>query len=143
MYRVDIYLEIELDALKTTRNRYGYVLECEKNGKTHTLSGYGERIGTKNQVTLSALIDALKRLNQNCEVHIYTSNDYVVGMINNCLDAWIRNGYKTAKGVDIANIEEWQQVAKLMKYHLVKTEKGNHVYTEKMKYEMRRKEVKV
>ena len=140
MYRVDIYLEIELEIMKTTRNCYGYLLECStKEGVPHTVNGFGERIGTKNQVTLSALIDALKRINQSCELCIHTSNAHVAVALQKSVKHWVANGYKTVKGKDIANIEEWQQVAKLTSIHLLTVEQGYHQYTEWLKYEMRRR----
>lgn len=135
MYRIEMYLEIGLESLQSTENQYGYVLVCGED----TTSGFGERTGTKNQVTLSAMIEALKRINQSCEIHIHTSNDYVVGMMNNCIDNWICNGYTTSKGKEIANVDEWQQVTRLTRLHLVKMEKGIHEYTEWLKYEMRRR----
>ncbi|MFI3172159.1 MAG: RNase H family protein [Eubacteriales bacterium] len=139
MYRINIYLEIEKDAMQTTRNKYGYVLSyLDKKGNPYERCGFGERIGTKNQVTLSAMIDALKRVNQSCEIHIHTQNDHVCGMMDNCIDSWVSRGFVTAKGKEIANLEEWQQVAKLTRAHLIKMEKGYHEYTEKLKYEMRR-----
>lgn len=72
------------------------------------LSG-GEASTTNNRMELTAVIEALKKLNQKCEVTIYTDSKYVADAF---LQGWIRNwmkkGWKKSDGKPVLNPELWQ-----------------------------------
>ena len=50
---------------------------------------------------------------------IYTDSVYLISSFQNHLTKWEENGYKNAKGEDIKNQDEWQQISKLKKRHSV------------------------
>ena len=66
------------------------------NGREKEISG-GERETTNNRMELMAVIAALKRLKEPCEVRLYSDSQYVVGAFaNRWVESWQRNGWRTA-----------------------------------------------
>jgi len=83
------------------------------------LSG-GEPETTNNRMELTAVIESLRKLNQPCEVSIYSDSAYVV----NCFkqgwyERWQTNGWRNAKNQPVENQDLWQQLLLLMKEHKV------------------------
>lgn len=105
-----IYIAIDSRSPRITKKNYGYVLECEVSGEARTREGFGTVTGTYHQATLTALIKALERFTQKCELHIHTEDMFVLNMMLKNLDAWEANGFTTSKGSPVANREEWMEV---------------------------------
>lgn len=124
-----IYIAIDSRSPRITKKNYGYVLECEVSGEARTREGFGTVTGTYHQATLTALIKALERFTQKCELHIHTEDMFVLNMMLKNLDAWEANGFTTSKGSPVANREEWMEVRNLSKEHLIVPEPGKHQYT--------------
>ena len=67
------------------------------NGREKEISG-GERETTNNRMELMAVIAALKRLKEPCEVRLYSDSQYVVGAFaNRWVESWQRNGWRTSQ----------------------------------------------
>jgi ribonuclease HI len=85
----------------------------------HELSG-GEKQTTNNRMELTAVIEALRRMNQPCEIEVYSDSAYLV----NCFkerwhERWQANGWLNAKKQPVENQDLWQQLLALMKEHKV------------------------
>lgn len=71
-----------------------------------------------NRAELIAVIKALQRMKEKCELVIYTESPYVANAFNaGWPDKWKQNNYKTAKGGDVANADEWIKLDELLAGH--------------------------
>ena len=92
----------------------------------------GSKETTNNIMELTAILEALKALKQECEVTLYSDSAYCVnaftqGWIYN----WVMKGWKTADGSEVKNKEIWQQIYELTKKHKVEFNKvKGHSYVE-------------
>ena len=83
---VHIYIETDSKAPQRQLRKYGYVLECSLRGAIWTKEKFGEAEGTYHSVVLRALIEAMKRLTKESEVHIHTENVYILSMLEKNVD---------------------------------------------------------
>lgn len=75
---------------------------------------------TNNRMELTAVIEALKCLNQPCEVEIYTDSSYVYnGFAEGWIWNWRKNGWKTAAKKPVENVELWQELLELAGIHRI------------------------
>ena len=137
MWEVEIYIQTDSIAPKTLKRKFGYRLECTtQSGKTHSRQETGEIEGTLHQATLTAINTALGRLNQSCTVHIYTEDRFICNMFASRLDGWARNGWKTSRGDEVENREEWETLWRLTKGQLARMVPGRHKYSDLLALEM-------
>ncbi len=81
------------------------------------LSG-GEKETTNNRMELTAVIEALKRLNQKCDVTIYTDSKYVADpFLKGWIWSWIKNGWKKADKKSVLNTDLWQALLTEIQKH--------------------------
>ena len=140
MFEVHLYIETDSTSPKTTQKQYGYVLECRTGaGNLCTREGFGSLYGTYHCAILWGIITAMSRLNQPCEVHIYTKDDFITGMIERNLEHWAAAGFRTAKGKPVANREEWERIWTMAQEHLLFAEPGVHAYSEWLRMELTRR----
>lgn len=137
MWKVSIYIQTDSTSPRTLDRSYAYIIECEKkSGKLHRAEGTGEITGTLHQATLTAIGEAMERLNQSCTVHIYTEDRFVSNMFSSNIDKWAGNGWRTSKGSEVENRVEWETFWKLTRGQLVRMVPGKHKYSEWMKGKM-------
>ena len=75
---------------------------------------------TNNIMELTAILEALKALKQECEVELYSDSAYCVNAFNQgWIYNWIKKGWKTADGSVVKNKEIWQEIYELTKKHKV------------------------
>ena len=80
----------------------------------------GNRNTTNNIMELTAIVEGLKALKQECEVEVYSDSAYSVNSFNQgWIYNWIKKGWKTADGNDVKNKELWQELYSLTKKHKV------------------------
>jgi len=80
----------------------------------------GDKNTTNNIMELTAIIEGLKALKQECEVEIYSDSSYCVNAFNqNWIYGWMKKGWKTASGEAVKNQELWQELYGLTKKHKV------------------------
>jgi ribonuclease HI len=68
----------------------------------------GEKDTTNNRMELVATIEALKALNKQCEVELYTDSTYVKNGIQQWLANWKQNNWKTAARKPVKNQDLWE-----------------------------------
>ena len=74
---------------------------------------------TNNQMELSAAIEGLLALKEPCEVDLFTDSKYVMDGMNQWIQNWKKNNWRTAAKKNVKNKELWQQLDKLTSYHQV------------------------
>ena len=79
---------------------------------------------TNNKMELTAVIEALKKLKEPCEVDLYSDSAYVCNaFLQNWIDNWKANGFRSANRKEVQNIELWKELIKLCEIHQVEFHK--------------------
>lgn len=141
MKRTNLYIEVSSVSPRKTEKQYGYIIEAEHDGHPVTAGDFGKAEGSYHLVTLTALIEALKRYSKPSEIHIYCANGYVLGQFRN-IKTWLKNDFRTVKGRPVKDGDSWRKVACLTAQHTVFPECDEHSpYSGWMRTEMtKRKE---
>lgn len=105
---------------------WGVILSYASRQKT--LSGF-EPETTNNRMELTAAIEGLRALTRSCEVDLNTDSKYVLQGINEWIENWKANGWKTAtkkpvKNVDLWNLLDKQTLRHRVNWHWVKGHAG-------------------
>lgn len=67
---------------------------------------------------LTAVIEALKRLKEKCDVTIYTDSKYVAdAFLQGWIWGWVRNGWKKSDKKPVLNPELWQTLLTEIRKH--------------------------
>ena len=79
---------------------------------------------------LLAPINALREMNGNSEITIYTDSQYVKLGITEWINKWLNNNWQTSKKEDVKNKDLWVQLHDLnnnskIKWNWVKAHAGN------------------
>lgn len=140
MQHVNIYTASGIRSPRAGNGKAGYILEMKTEKEPVTLTKTAEILNaTTNQSELRILNMALARLTKKCSLTIYTESRYVAAGIEE-LSRWQENGWKTSRGTDVANKEEWQETAELLNGHAFSVTTENHEYRAWMRSEVTRKE---
>ena len=99
------------------------------DGKIKKISG-NEKNTTNNRMELLAPINALRELNDNSEITIYTDSQYVKLGITEWINKWLNNNWQTSKKEDVKNKDLWVELYNLdksldIKWNWVKAHAGN------------------
>lgn len=79
---------------------------------------------TNNRMELMAVIQGLKTVKEPCRITIYSDSAYVCNaFLKHWLDTWQANGWKTASGKSVENVDLWQELLSLMSPHKIQYEK--------------------
>ena len=88
-------------------------------GYEKELSGYDE-LTTNNRMELLAAINGLKMLKEPCEVDIYTDSSYVFNAFSKgWIFSWVKKGWIKVDKQPVKNVELWEELLKLSKYHTI------------------------
>jgi len=79
--------------------------------KQKTLNGF-EAETTNNRMELTAAIEGLRALSRSCDVDLNTDSKYVLQGINEWIDNWKANGWKTAAKKPVKNVDLWKLLDK-------------------------------
>lgn len=142
MQEVHVYIYAEGVPMKESEKWFGYVLECKASGRSVTREGFGKTNATGHGAVLAAAIQAMGRLNQSCEVHLHTEDEFVLHMLENRLDVWAGNGFLTSRGKAVANQGEWMELWGLSQKQLILSEPGGHAYSGWLQEEIRKRKEK-
>ncbi len=97
---------------------WGAILMYEQNKKE--ISGANSNT-TNNIMEITAVLEALKLLKEECNVEIYSDSAYVVNAFNQgWIYNWQKNNWKTASKDPVKNRELWEELYDLVKKHNVK-----------------------
>ena len=119
---VNIYIYQTIKGPGTRAGSYTYILEADVNGKVATLTSTDTlEPMTEKKAELTVILKALKRLVKDCDVMIVGCSAYLITAINQWLDNWENSNWKNAKGKDIANKEEWQELLKYIRKQVLKS----------------------
>lgn len=78
----------------------------------------GERQTTNNRMELVAAIEAMSRLNQPCEVELWSDSRYLVdGLEKGWAKNWRSRGWKKKDGSPALNPELWERLLELCEEH--------------------------
>ena len=75
---------------------------------------------TNNRMELIAVIEGLKSIKENENIEITTDSMYVKNGINQWINNWKRNGWKTAAKKPVKNKDLWQQLDELVQNYSIK-----------------------
>jgi len=114
--------------LKNPGNGGWAAIICTDN-EVKKISG-SEKDTTNNRMELMATIKALKEVNSQDLIEIYTDSKYVKNGINDWIHNWIKNNWKTSNKEDVKNKDLWVQLHELnnnskIKWNWVKAHVGN------------------
>ena len=109
----------------------GWAAIISKDGKNKEISG-NEKDTTNNRMELLAPINALKHMNPNEQIEIYTDSQYVKLGITEWINKWVLNNWKTSKKEDVKNKDLWIELYNLnksldVKWNWVKAHAGNTI----------------
>ena len=100
---------------------WGAILMYKENKKE--LSG-GKKDTTNNIMEITAVLEGLKALKNDCEVEVYSDSAYVVNAFNaKWIDNWKKNGWKNSQKEEVKNKELWQELDALDQRYKVKINK--------------------
>ena len=73
----------------------------------------GEPNTTNNRMEILAVIMALKTINIESEITVFTDSTYVQKGINEWIDKWKINGWRTSNKKEVKNKDLWTELDKL------------------------------
>ena len=99
------------------------------DGERREFSG-GEAETTNNRMELMAAIKALQETPSSQPISLYTDSQYVKNGINDWINSWKRNGWKTAARKPVKNKDLWELLDELtqnrpIEWHWVKGHDGH------------------
>ena len=80
----------------------------DRNSEKHT---------TNNRMELTAAIEGLKSLREQCEVEVVTDSEYVKNGITTWIHGWKRKGWLTAAKKPVVNQDLWQALDEQVNRH--------------------------
>ncbi len=97
---------------------WGAILEY--GGRSRELSGGAART-TNNRMELTAVIEALRTLNQPCAVELYSDSKYVIDALEKgWVYGWKRNGWRKKDKKPALNPDLWEQLLSELERHQVR-----------------------
>ena len=100
-----------------TLDRGGWGAILMYNGAQKEISGSNKET-TNNIMEITAVLEAIKLLKEECKVKIYSDSAYVVNAFNQgWIYNWIKNSWKTANKEPVKNKELWEELYNLTKKH--------------------------
>ena len=104
----------------------GWACIIKVNGKAPVELQGGAKLTTNNQMELSGVIEGMKYINNNydkADITIYSDSQYICKAFNErWIDNWQMNGWKTSTKKEVANVEMWKTLLKLIANYDVKFE---------------------
>lgn len=87
----------------------GYGAVIKFNHHTKEIS-QGFKHTTNNRMELLAAVEALNSLTEECNVVLTTDSQYVKNGINQWINNWKRNGWRTANKKPVKNADLWKKL---------------------------------
>lgn len=116
MFHVDIYTDGSC-LRNPGPGGWGAILVCK--GKEKEISG-GAKDTTNNRMELTAAIEALKALNQPCEICLTTDSKYLCdGLSLGWAKSWKAKGWKKSDKSPALNPDLWDELLSLVEIHKI------------------------
>ncbi len=75
---------------------------------------------TNNIMEITAVLEAIKLLKEECKVKVYSDSAYVVNAFNQgWIENWQKNNWKTSGKDPVKNKELWKELYNLVKKHKI------------------------
>lgn len=100
---------------------WGALLQAHEAGavvKERELAG-GAADTTNNRMELLAAISALEALERATAITVVTDSAYVKNGVSQWIHGWKRNGWRTADGKPVKNVDLWQRLDDAQRRHQV------------------------
>jgi ribonuclease HI len=112
----------------------GWAAIIKQDEKIRRISG-SEKNTTNNRMELLAPINALKQINTESPIEIYTDSQYVKLGITEWINNWVKNNWQTSKKENVKNKDLWIELYNLNKsfdinWNWVKAHAGNELNEE-------------
>ncbi len=107
----------------------GWAAIINFDGEIKKISG-NEKNTTNNRMELMAPINALKYINSEDPIEIFTDSKYVKNGITEWINTWVLNNWKTSNKEDVKNKDLWIELYKLnqslnVKWNWIKAHAGD------------------
>ena len=107
----------------------GWAAIINDNGEIKKIYG-NEKNTTNNRMELMAPINALKNINSDKEINIFTDSQYVKLGITEWINTWVKNKWKNSKKEEVKNKDLWIELYNLnkslnVKWNWVKAHAGD------------------
>ncbi len=107
----------------------GWAAIINNDGNIEKISG-NEKNTTNNRMELLATINALKQIESNKQIKIYTDSQYVKLGITEWINKWIKNNWQTSTKEDVKNKDLWLKLYNLnnslnIEWNWIKAHSGN------------------
>ena len=107
----------------------GWAAIINDKGNIKKITG-SKKNTTNNRMELMAPINALKDINSNDEINIYTDSQYVKLGITEWINTWVKNNWQTSKKEEVKNKDLWVELYNLngtlnIKWNWIKAHAGN------------------
>ena len=107
----------------------GWAAIINIDGEIKKISG-NEKNTTNNRMELMAPINALKYINSEDPIEIFTDSKYVKNGITEWINTWVLNNWKTSNKEDVKNKDLWIELYKLnqslnVKWNWIKAHAGD------------------
>ena len=99
---------------------YGTILQyVDGKGTLHERTySQGYEKTTNNRMELMAVISAVERLKEPCDIKIYTDSQYVANaFLKGWIWNWKKNGWKKSDKKPVLNPELWERLLKALSKH--------------------------
>ena len=96
---------------------WGAVIFDQNNNQKNIFGG--KKVTTNNRMELLAAIMALKKVERNSKITIYTDSTYVKNGITVWVIRWKENGWKNASKKPVKNKDLWVKLDNLCEEHTV------------------------
>lgn len=140
---VSIYIDTENNIPTKRLHRYGYVIETVIHDQAHTVNGFGEVDATFYVTVLTALKEALFRINKTCELMVVTRNSRIGYDLAKNLTKWEANNWTRDAGKPVRGAELWKSVAERLKMlkitEISQFNTSRHDYSSWIQAEIKRK----
>ena len=84
---------------------------------------------TETQITLRAIVEALKILKKPCAIRIFTDCTHIINVVSNRWHIWWKKaGWVNAKGRQVKNADLWEEFMQEMEAHVYTVESGHHSF---------------
>ncbi|MCM1536083.1 MAG: hypothetical protein NC126_09220 [Clostridium sp.] len=142
---VNIYLASSIKGIRKQDGVVAFILEAEgKENKTLTQFGRVEQ-ATENTAYLRALKYALRRINTKCGLVIWADSPYMANAFSQgWLYRWEQNAWQNAKGREVADRADWEEIAERLNGELPEFRIGcHHTFRKWMETEVEKRAEKI